>query len=153
MPDPPEPLPRINWNEATPLNLIGMPHYTSSLLSNIPYDQWVTKHSPLFSPRPPLDPAVLQTMQRADFVGFARNPGHIVRNQVTGVSSKQDRRKLDVPSFKSQKQRQRMSRGDIEEADTQTEQKERDAADEVIKWYRKLEIKYSRFGIEDFDFA
>lgn len=157
LPDPPEPLRRVEWNDHTPLNLIGMPHYTSSLLSNIPYEHWVTKHSPLFRPRPPLDPVVLQNLQRADFVGYARNPGHVVRNQVATAAQRQDRRKLDVPSFKSQKQRQRIAQGALAKEDDQEqqeeEQQEKDAADDLIKWYRKLEIKYSRFGIDDFDFG
>lgn len=161
LPDEAEPVPRIDWNHATPLNLIGMPHYTTSLLSNIPYDHWLTKHTPLFTPRPPLDPDVISNLRLAEFGSYARNPGHIVRNQVSGAagSRKNDHRKLDVPSFKSQKQRQRMMRSgagerlEQQEADAKTEQREKDAADQVIKWYRKLHIKYSRFGIEDFDFA
>lgn len=156
MPDPPTPLEARDWNDHTPLNVIGLPHYTSSLLSNIPDDHWITEYSPMFSARPPLDPLVLQNMQLSGSLGFATNPGHIRRNQVASIAHKKlNRRKLDVPSFKSQKQRQKLTKDvSLQDANADSEStKEAAKIGETVKWYRKVEIKYSKFGVEDFDFG
>ena len=149
LPTQAEPPRSIAWNEDTPLNLIGMPHYTSQLLSNLPYSDWITPYTPLFRSNEAIDPIVLKTMKQVDFVGYAANPRTSLRYQATksAWAGKKDKRRLEVPAFRSQKSKQQEKKS-LEEQEEGTREKE-----EMTKWYRKVEIQYSKFGVEDFDFA
>lgn len=160
MPDTPEPVKPVNWTADTPLSMIGMPFYESQLLSVIPWEQYSSKYSPFGQPPRPIDPTVLSTMKTVDFVGYAVNPRGNKRNVATlqGVKAKDAKRKMDVPLFRSEKERERSSRRRQRKKsepllqDTDTDGEEADAQ-AMPKYYRKVEIKYSRFGVEDFDFA
>ncbi|KAL7423333.1 poly(A)-specific ribonuclease [Cryptotrichosporon argae] len=150
-PTPEEPLPQINWNDATPLNLIGLPEYEDPLLSNFAPKDYATVTSPFFNPPEPIPPAVLAAMKVTDFIGYATTPREIrgKRNVVTarpgagrvalGRGAVGVRRESE-PRFRSDKNRNSLP---VEEETV---------VGEIPKYYRKVEIKYSRFGVEDFDF-
>lgn len=147
LPTPVEAPRSIPWNDDTPLNLIGMPHYTSALLSNIPYSDWITPYTPLFRSNEAIDATVLKNMKQVDFVGYASNPRTTLRYQATkSKAGKKDKRRLEVPAFRSQKSRQEKQSVDKQQEGTREKE-------EMTKWYRKVEIQYSKFGVEDFDFA
>ncbi|KAK4051846.1 poly(A)-specific ribonuclease [Microbotryomycetes sp. JL201] len=158
LPDTVEPPERIDWRDDTPLNSIGMPYYTSPLLSLLPQSMDF-KPSPWHHRKPVISPAILATVKTVDFVGYAAYPAFARaagrRNQVP--SSKADKRRLgvDAPMFRSDKERaEMMKKRDRVVSIVQTEQDDDDASESKMpKHYRKVEIKYSRFGVEDFDFG
>ncbi|GAA5890653.1 hypothetical protein JCM5296_004329 [Sporobolomyces johnsonii] len=162
LPDTVEPPERINWRDDTPLNSIGMPYYTSPLLSLLPSHMTdpssiTTSHRPI-----PIDPQILATAKTVDFVGYATYPPHLRaagrRNQVTTGKGGRNagRVGVDAPMFRSERERveakRRRERGESIDATAEAEE-EVSEEDRMPKYYRKVEIKYSRFGIEDFDFA
>ncbi|BGP54203.1 hypothetical protein JCM8202_001336 [Rhodotorula sphaerocarpa] len=161
MPDPVEPPQRVAWHDDTPLNSIGMPYYDTSLLSLLP-GHMTAKHTASHR-RVPLDPHVLTSAKTVDFVGYASYPAHLrsvarrnqARSTTTGARTA-GRVGIDAPMFRSERERAEAKRrrdyGD--EAKTEEEPEEEESVDDKMpKYYRKVEIKYSRFGIEDFDFA
>ena len=149
MPDPIEPLPLVDWREDTPLHLIGMPYYDQPLLSQMPRS-FDLQPSAVHHMRQKIDPAVLAGAKQVDFVGYAPYPPALRagqrRNQVprTPAASKSKRR-MAVPMFRSEKER----RGGREKDEGPEDEAN---GNEMPKYYRKVEIQYSRFGIEDFDF-
>lgn len=158
-PDHVAPPPPIAWDDNTPLNVIGMPMYEDPLLSNFAPADYATVYSPFFNPPEPIPNAVLSSLNYQDFVGYGslpkdlrgkRNvahcrPGagkHALRHGAIGS------RRDSEPRFRSEKDRAKQAG-----RSQQPEIEEETPAGEVPKYYRKVEIKYSRFGIEDFDFA
>ncbi|KAI0059101.1 PAB-dependent poly-A-specific ribonuclease subunit PAN2 [Artomyces pyxidatus] len=135
--DTAEPLPDIEWTDTTPLNSIGLPHYNTMLLSS-----W----SPQFDsqkggslPAAKIPPQVLSTMKYNDSIAYAALPRELKgrRNVVSAAPQK------DQGHFRSGKTRR-------------TEMENSSATynpDEVPHRYRKVEIEYSKFGVEDFDFG
>ncbi|KAK4058405.1 poly(A)-specific ribonuclease [Microbotryomycetes sp. JL221] len=158
LPDTAEPLDRVDWRDDTPLNTIGMPYYTSPLLSLMPASMDF-KPSPWHHRKPVINPAILSTVKTVDFVGYAAYPAAARaagrRNQIP--SSKADKRRmgLDAPMFRSDRERaEMMKKRDRVLSIVQTEQEDEDQNEaKMPKHYRKVEIKYSRFGVEDFDFG
>ena len=135
--------------------MIGMPQYREKLLSAWPDDQvYQVGYLP-----PKVDPEVLKTMLPAQFGYRAANPRKALRNQVhrtrlvdsNGVT-------VVAPKFLSEKGKT------AEKAPTRT-RRISDAVEafanvalagstkaEVPVMYRNVEIKYSKFGVDDFDF-
>ncbi|GAA5974216.1 hypothetical protein JCM11641_003332 [Rhodosporidiobolus odoratus] len=162
MPDPVEPPESITWREDTPLNSIGMPYYTSPLLSLMP--QSMTSPANHTGPhrRIPIDPQIVASAKTVDFVGYATYPPHLRnaarRNQVTSTNGRKlgGRLGVDAPMFRSERERadakRKRDHGDSATAKDEDED-DGNEEDQMPKHYRKVEIKYSRFGIEDFDFA
>ncbi|WVQ97692.1 PAB-dependent poly(A)-specific ribonuclease subunit PAN2 [Kwoniella sp. CBS 9459] len=153
-PDQAELPPPIVWEDTTPLNLIGMPYYSEPLLSNFPPDTYAPATSPFFNPPPPIPPTVLNTMKMVDFVGYATNPKELrgkryVMTARPGAGRRAGRngagRRDSEPRFRSEKDRKN-------KVAEQIELEEQTPEGEIPKYYRKVEIKYSKFGIEDFDF-
>ncbi|CAD6575124.1 MAG: poly(A)-specific ribonuclease [Cyphobasidiales sp. Tagirdzhanova-0007] len=159
MPRAPEPFKPINWTEETPLNMIGMPYYDTQLFSVIPWTAYTSSSSPFGLPPRKIDPAILATMKTVDFVSYAVNPKTSKRNQVVtkGSTVKEVKRMMDVPLFRSEKERERAQRRKdrrkSEPLGADTEEESEAARLTMPRYYRKVEIKYSRFGVEDFDFA
>ncbi|OCH89095.1 PAB-dependent poly-A-specific ribonuclease subunit PAN2 [Obba rivulosa] len=136
--DSPEPLPEIEWTDSTPLNTIGMPYYDELLLSSWTPDFLTT---PLHFPPPAKIPQqILDTMRVNDNIAYAALPKELRgrRNVVVSAPRKSEGR------FRSGRTR----RG----SEPETPAEEYDA-DSVPKAYRKVEIEYSKFGVEDFDFG
>lgn len=155
-PDAVDPPPPIHWDDTTPLNLIGMPYYEDPLLSNFPTTDYATAYSPFFNPPEPIPDSVLKSLNYQDFIGYGQLPKDYKgkRYQLTartgagklalGKGAIGSRRESE-PRFRSDKDRnKRNPPPEIEEEQT---------IGGIPKYYRKVEIKYSRFGVEDFDFA
>lgn len=127
-----------------------MPFYDESLLSVWPNDLIFT-----IGRRPPeIPPEILATVRYSENVAYAPNPGLFRRNQQ--YYRRKSDFKVEVPKFRSEQERE----NDKKEKDNvhYSEEKKRSRADGVFgismpKSYRKVEIKYSRFGVEDFDFG
>ncbi|KAI9568994.1 PAB-dependent poly-A-specific ribonuclease subunit PAN2 [Boletus coccyginus] len=139
--DPPEVLPEINWFDSTPLNSIGMPHYTNLLLSSWT-PQFLSSSNPPYPPPAKIPPQILSTIKINDNVAYAALPKELRgrRNRVVVSATK------DQGRFRSGKGR----RDDDIELEHLTLD---DRIDEVPRIYRKVEIEYSKFGVEDFDFG
>ncbi|KAF7305131.1 PAN2-PAN3 deadenylation complex catalytic subunit PAN2 [Mycena kentingensis (nom. inval.)] len=136
--DTPAPLPSIEWTESTPLSSIGLPFYESRLLSS-----WSpTFTSGVFEHPPPekIPQQILATMKQNDNVLYANAPKEL-----------KGRRNMVVATVKSKKGRFRSgkSRGNEPDPDTPTW----DGTGSIPRMYRKVEIEYSKFGVEDFDFG
>ncbi|KAG8829897.1 poly(A)-specific ribonuclease [Serendipita sp. 400] len=139
--DEPEPLPDIEWTDSTPLNLIGMPYYTDYLLSA--YDktfQTVPEHYP---PPIKIPPQVLASLKQVDGVSFAQLPRELQgkRNVIPLAPTKRQGR------FRSEKARR--------QADSPPPESPLDVTNSALvpRQYRRVEIEYSKFGVEDFDFG
>uniref|UniRef100_A0A671SAG7 PAN2-PAN3 deadenylation complex catalytic subunit PAN2 n=1 Tax=Sinocyclocheilus anshuiensis TaxID=1608454 RepID=A0A671SAG7_9TELE len=127
-------LPQLDWNhELMPLSLLPMPlTNTEPLLSDWP-TSFITP-----SPRraPLVDPEILRTMKTVGFIGYAPNPRTRPRNQ---VPYKIKDIELEYDSYN---QVPESPIGRDEEPHLYM----------VPKKYRKVTIKYSKLGLEDFDF-
>ncbi|KTF90935.1 hypothetical protein cypCar_00007084 [Cyprinus carpio] len=127
-------LPQLDWNhELMPLSLLPMPlTSTEPLLSDWPTSLIMP------SPRraPPVDPEILRTMKTVGFIGYAPNPRTRPRNQ---VPYKIKDTELEYDSYN---QVPESPIGRDEEPHLYM----------VPKKYRKVTIKYSKLGLEDFDF-
>ncbi|KAH9999109.1 PAB-dependent poly-A-specific ribonuclease subunit PAN2 [Russula vinacea] len=137
--DSPEPLPEIDWTDSTPLNSVGLPHYNTLLLSS-----WAPQlESVKVSTAPMKIPlSVLSTIKTNDGIAYAPLPRELKgrRNMIAVAAPK------DQGRFRSEKQSD-ASRQQVESVGVN------DSPDEPPPRYRKVEIEYSRFGVEDFDFA
>ena len=113
------------------------------------------------APPSKIDPLVLARLQRAEIGGFAPNPRRTRRYQVENQrdsDSKSDA--LAVPKFLSERAKE-----EVNSAQDGGQRRISDALDafdgltvdnllkrEVPIMYRNVEIKYSKFGVDDFDF-
>ncbi|TIB23248.1 hypothetical protein E3P77_01775 [Wallemia ichthyophaga] len=161
-----QPPPRIDWNDRTPLNTIGLPYYDTPLLSSMPLHMPLPDSSPMFNPPIQIPASVSKSLRTDIFPAHAHNPqenkgkrnltpsrkaGRSGRNRIGG-------RKSDEPKFISEQIREKLKNGSLEgnhRLDSQVEKLEvdEDGVANIPKHYRKVEIKYSKFGIEDFDFG
>ncbi|KAI9673043.1 MAG: poly(A)-specific ribonuclease [Caeruleum heppii] len=146
---------QIGWTPETPLSSIGMPYYRERLLS-----AWT---SPLVfevgAPPPKIDPEILASLTLTDFGGFAQNPGKTRRNQVENTRSPEKASTaVTAPKFLSEKARDAGNntpderRGSDQVDGTGSDAFSGELKAEVPVMYRNVEIKYSRFGVDDFDF-
>ena len=112
MPEPPEPVKQVNWSSDTPLGMVGMPYYDQPLLSIIPWANYASPYSPHGQPPQKIDQALLASMKTVDFVGYAVNPKTTKRNQAVlrGGNMREAKRKMDVPLFRSEREREKASR-------------------------------------------
>lgn len=132
-----------------------MPYYKEQLLSSWP------SHTvfEVGAPPPKIDSAILGSMTRTEIGFFAKNPRTKRRNQVevTRQSDKAD--SLTPPKFLSEKARssQTFSEPDAKTAETMETLTDLHLDDvtrkDVPAMYGNVEIKYSKFGVDDFDFA
>ncbi|MEE6512994.1 hypothetical protein FKM82_020413 [Ascaphus truei] len=122
-------LPHMDWSQdLMPLSLIPVP-LTETLLSD-----WLSANStPAPRRAPPVDPEILRAMKKVGFIGYSPNPRTKLRNQVPY--------QLDN-EFDSFSQVPESPIGREEEPHLYM----------VAKKYRKVTIKYSKLGLEDFDF-
>ncbi|KAI6038459.1 ubiquitin carboxyl-terminal hydrolase-domain-containing protein [Pisolithus marmoratus] len=137
--DVPDPLPDITWTDSTPLNSIGMPHYNTLLLSS--WTPHFISHGLHYPPPPKIPPQILNTMKINENIAYAALPKELRgrRNRVQ-VSNTRDQGR-----FRSGKNR----RDDVDLENLSID----DNVEEVPRIYRKVEIEYSKFGVEDFDFG
>ncbi|KAH7384588.1 PAB-dependent poly(A)-specific ribonuclease subunit PAN2 [Pyrenochaeta sp. MPI-SDFR-AT-0127] len=152
----PIPPPSMDWTLDTPLNTVGMPYYKEQLLSGWP------SHMVFEVGAPPakIDNAILNNMTRTDIGFFAKNPRTKRRNQVeTTRQGDRGSDSLTAPKFLSEKARasQSFNEPDAKTAETMETLTDLHLDDvtrkDVPAMYGNVEIKYSKFGVDDFDFA
>jgi PAB-dependent poly(A)-specific ribonuclease subunit 2 len=132
-----------------------MPYYRDLLLSAWPSHMVFE----VGAPPPKIDPQILSAMTVTEWGGYTRNTKTTRRNQVE-ITRTVDKSSasLQAPKFLSEKARESANTPSIERRIS-------DAADalgaaeleslkaEVPVMYRNVEIKYSKFGVDDFDFG
>jgi PAB-dependent poly(A)-specific ribonuclease subunit 2 len=112
------------------------------------------------APPPKIDPAITSNLKRSDMGGYASNPGKTHRNQIQQTRAADKHAvKIAAPKFLSEKAREEAKVGDeagrkLSDAMEHLKNMALDAATrkEVPAIYGNVEIKYSRFGVDDFDF-
>jgi PAB-dependent poly(A)-specific ribonuclease subunit 2 len=133
-----------------------MPYYKETLLSSWP------SHMIFEVGAPPLkiDSTILNNMTRTDIGFFAKNPRTKRRNQAE-VTRQPDRSSdsLTPPKFLSEKSRASQTPSETDSKTVETMETLTDLhLDDVTRkdvpaMYGNVEIKYSKFGVDDFDFA
>ena len=143
---PQDHLPTIDINDTeTPLSEVGMPYYSSELLSAWPSHMvFEVGH-----PTKRIDEKTLKGMTRQDWYLYGRwNQQGKRRYQVDKVE-----RTEELPRFRSQVEKERaMTVGGDDEPEKIIGRFDGGEGG-VPNYYKKVEIKYSRFGVEDFDFG
>lgn len=144
--------PTVNWSLETPLSIVGMPYYHERL-----YSAWPSHLVfEVGEPPAPLDQSILPYLHPMEMGHRAPNPGKVRRNQkgntralVTAEPA------LIAPKFLSEKARDISKSdglvGDAAEALAGAKINGESDDDPLLK-YSNVEIKYSRFGVDDFDF-
>ncbi|KAF2874290.1 ubiquitin carboxyl-terminal hydrolase-domain-containing protein [Massariosphaeria phaeospora] len=151
-------LPTMDFSLDVPLSTIGMPFYTEQLFSGWP-SHMVFR---VGAPPPKIDPAILNNMTstRTDIGFYAKNPRTKRRYQIEDTRlSDRAFDSLSAPKFLSEKARaaQSLSDTDLKAAETMETLTDMHLDDvtkkDVPAMYGNVEIKYSKFGVNDFDFA
>ncbi|KAF2971774.1 hypothetical protein GQX73_g1819 [Xylaria multiplex] len=143
----------------TPISSVGMPYYREVLLSAWPGNM-VTE---VGLPPVKIDPQILATLQERDWGFYGKNTRPLRRNQVEDVrSSESPQKMLKHPKFLSEKARELAKSPAGTPAPEETvpeiplvvhDSKLESHKVEVPELYQHIEIKYSKFGIDDFDFG
>ncbi|KAJ3284105.1 poly(A)-specific ribonuclease, partial [Rhizoclosmatium sp. JEL0117] len=155
-----DPLPEIiRVDDNSPLSLVGMPYYTSKLLSATWSPQLTFE---VGQPPARIPKEVLADVKKSDFVGYARNPGIGSRRNQTqrSVLMETVRKAEDGPKFRSEQEREGLmskggkliGRGGARDSPI-LEASSTFVNSSIPKPYRQVQIKYSKFGVEDFDFG
>ncbi|KPM42869.1 PAB-dependent poly(A)-specific ribonuclease subunit PAN2 [Neonectria ditissima] len=154
---PEEPLPSIDWTPETPLNSIGLPYYRDVLAS-----AWPDLPCDVGAPPVKYDAQFLSGMKATEFGLYGRNTRGLRRNQIedTRNVNKFVNSGLKAPKFLSEKARElatsvpRAFDDKVNElAGPLGEMEIESKKSEVPVMYRNVEIKYSKFGVDDFDFG
>lgn len=172
---PEDPLPAIEWTADTsvnrllerdggeqwltfsrPLNSVGLPYYREVLAS-----AWPASISDVGAPPIKFDPQFLAGLKSTEFGLYGRNTRGLRRNQAedTRHSDKTANSGLKAPKFLSEKAREAAK--SLALVDDKTDDLSGPLAEvelegkkfQVPVAYRNVEIKYSKFGVDDFDFG
>ena len=147
-------VPQVDWSNDTPLNVIGMPYYRERLLSAWP-SHLVFEVGNVPSQ---VDPAIVPYLRPADIGHYAPNPRKTRRYQVDNARGQRATEAMAIPPrFLSEKARDNSrsrsgsatqdAAGALQGLNLNGEGEE----DPLLK-YSNVEIKYSKFGVDDFDF-
>lgn len=154
MPDVTPRAPPLDWSLDTPLNMIGMPYYHERLFSAWP-SHLVFE---VGSPPAPIDQAIIPYLRPAELGLYAPNPRKTRRYQVENTRAlASSEPALIAPKFLSEKAREQSkakadgTSSDAAEALANARINGESDDDPLLK-YSNVEIKYSRFGVDDFDF-
>lgn len=150
---PPRP-PMVDWSLETPLNMIGMPYYNDRLLSAWPSHLVFD----IGSPPAAVDPAIIPYLRPAEIGHYAANPKKGKRYQIENTRQVMSAEPaLVAPKFLSEKARESprskpdANLGDVSNALASAKIGAEVEEDPLLK-YSNVEIKYSKFGVDDFDF-
>ena len=148
--------PHVNFSDS-PLNTIGMPYYHERLLSAWPSHMIFD----VGAPPPPIEPELLHFLQPAEMGQYAPNlnPRKLHRYQVEDTRSAFTGNSITAPKFLSEKAKdaptvgldRRMSEAAEALAGATLNGHSQTQEERMLK-YSNVEIKYSRFGVDDFDF-
>jgi PAB-dependent poly(A)-specific ribonuclease subunit 2 len=140
----------------SPLSTVGIPYYKEQLLSSWPSHMVFE----VGAPPPKIDSAITNNLARTEIGFFAKNPRTKRRYQVEDTrQSDRASDSLTAPKFLSEKARAARSSTDSDSKTAETMQTLTDmhlddvTRKEVPAMYGNVEIKYSKFGVDDFDFA
>lgn len=149
------PLALLTRHWTSPLNSVGMPYYREQLLSAWPSHMIYE----VGAPPPKIDQQILPSLTATEWGAWAPNPKTKKRNQIENTrTTEKTSASLQAPKFLSEKMRESAN-------DASGERRISDVADavgtaelaslkaEVPLMYRNVEIKYSKFGVDDFDFG
>lgn len=144
----------MDWDSA-PLSTIGMPYYREQLLS-----AWPTHLvSDIGAPPEKIDPKFMSTLSTIEYGLYGRNTRGTKRNQASNTRlSDKSSGSMQAPKFLSERARESQGSGGLDRrisdvADTLGTAEISSLKAEVPFMYRNVEIKYSKFGIDDFDFG
>lgn len=110
------------------------------------------------APPPKIDPTIFNNMTRTDFGGYAPNPRKTLRNQAEDTrATEKALAALEGPKFLSEKAKDGENEDGGRRMSDILDQLSTSNLDGALKvdvpvMYRNVEIKYSKFGVEDFDF-
>ncbi|KAK8037895.1 PAB-dependent poly(A)-specific ribonuclease subunit PAN2 [Apiospora phragmitis] len=148
----------VPWNDDAPLSSIGMPYYREQLLSAWPKEEVYEVGAPPVKE----DPRYLESLQRREWGLFGKNTRSLRRNQVEDTRKlDKEERLLNKPKFLSEQARgtSHAPAGTPAPEDLVPGPKQLVAPiqlesqkNAVSPIYRHVEIQYSRFGIDDWDF-
>lgn len=133
-----------------------MPYYREPLFSVWPSDII----SDVGAPPVQLDPGFLSTLKQTEWGMYGRNTRNLRRNQVEDTRNC-SKPSMKPPKFLSEKARESAMSSGASASDSKGEQApDLSSTDEIESlkpeappMYRNLEIKYSKFGVDDFDFG
>ncbi|KAM0741809.1 hypothetical protein ACQRIT_004666 [Beauveria bassiana] len=146
----------IDWSPEVPLNTVGLPYYRDVLAS-----AWPDLVCDVGAPPPKVDPQAFSTIKATTFALYGRNTRGLRRNQFedTRNLTKSVNARLRTPKFLSEKARESAKSDSVGDdradelnnplAEAEIESKK----SEVPAMYGNVEIKYSKFGVDDFDFG
>jgi PAB-dependent poly(A)-specific ribonuclease subunit 2 len=146
--------PPLDWSPDTPLNIIGMPYYRDRLLSAWPSHLMFE----VGSPPAPIDQSLIPYLRPAEMGHYAPNPKKTRRYQVENTRALTTAEPaLIAPKFLSEKAREQSKfKSEASVSDTAEAlagaKLNVEAEDDPLLKYSNVEIKYSRFGVDDFDF-
>ncbi|ROW03387.1 hypothetical protein VSDG_01414 [Cytospora chrysosperma] len=158
-PDEEIPLPQIDWKDNTPLSSIGMPYYRETLASALPN----TFISDVGAPPLKISHNDVAHLTKAAFGFYGPNNRNTHRNQAEDTRSA-DKTTLAIraPKFLSEKARDAAKLSNSTTAPDGQVDKVVDALGtaeleslkpEVPALYQSVEIQFSKYGVDDFDFG
>ncbi|KAB5583054.1 ubiquitin carboxyl-terminal hydrolase-domain-containing protein [Coniochaeta sp. 2T2.1] len=156
--EPEEAAPTIDWAGDTPLNTIGMPYYRDMLASAWPPNLV----SEVGAPPVRYDPTFIAGMKRTEWGLYGDNPRRTRRNQAENTrSSGLSANALQPPKFLSEKAREMAKSSGLTAPAEIAQTVEQLASNKQLEslkpdappMYKNVEIKYSKFGVDDFDFG
>lgn len=144
--------PIFDWSTDAPLSMVGIPYYHERLLSAWPSHLVFDCGSPPV----PIDPSIIPYLRPVELGHYAANPKKTRRYQIenTRVLASAEPA-LVAPKFLSEKAREQPrsdgSAAEVSETLSSTKLDSEVEEDPLLK-YSNVEIKYSKFGVDDFDF-
>ncbi|KAH9885476.1 PAB-dependent poly(A)-specific ribonuclease subunit PAN2 [Xylariomycetidae sp. FL2044] len=149
----------LDFDSDAPLSTVGMPYYRDVLLSAWPS----TMVTEVGAPPVKIDPQVVASLQEQDWGYYGKNTRQVRRNQVEDTRNNESpQSSLKPPKFLSEKARELAKSPAGTPAPEEVvpefplvlpDTKLESHKIEVPELYQNIEIKYSKFGIDDFDFG